>query len=268
MAMQNPAPNGVDTSTPNVARMYDYYLGGKDNFAADRQAADRVLAAMPELREAVRANRQFLTRAVRQLSEFGIRQFLDIGSGLPTQGNVHEVAQAENPEARVVYVDYDPIVCSHGKVLLEQSGGVAVVQADIRQPDDILNHPDVRSLIDFEEPVGVLLVAIVHFLTDDDDPAGIIGRLRDAMAPGSYLVMNHGTGDGVPGRDQAFKTTEKVYRASSAAVANRGRDEIRRLFDGFELIEPGLVWMPEWRATEPVEHPERSITLAGVGRKP
>lgn len=268
MATQQPAPAGVDTSTPNVARIYDYLLGGKNNYTADREAAERALVLMPEMRDAAQMNRVFLTRAVEQLTAFGIQQFVDIGSGLPTQGNVHEVAQTQNPGARVVYVDYDAIVCAHGRALLEQSEGVAVVQADIRQPEEILNSAEVRSLIDFGEPVAVLLVAILHFLPDEDDPAGIIAKFRDVMAPGSYLVMNHGAVESMSDRDQAAKTTENVYRRSNAAAFARSHDEIRRLFDGFELVEPGLVWLAEWGASEPVEHPERSIALARVGRKP
>lgn len=268
MATDKPVPPGVDISTPNVARMWDYYLGGKDNFAADREAAERVLAMVPELRIAARAHREFLTRVVRRLTADGIRQFIDVGSGLPTQGNVHEVAQSRDPEARVVYADYDAVVCAHGRALLEQSEGVAVVQADLRHPDDLLDNAEVRSLIDFDQPVAVLLVAIVHFLTDDDDPAAIIGRIRDAMAPGSYLALTHGTAESMPNRDLGVETIRKVYSRSTAPIIGRSREEIMRLFDGFELIDPGLVWLIEWDAPEPVEHPERSLTYAGVGRKP
>ncbi|MFW6092021.1 MAG: SAM-dependent methyltransferase [Actinomycetota bacterium] len=268
MATDRPAPPGVDTSTPNVARMWDYYLGGKDNFAADREAAERVLTMVPELRIAARAHREFLTRVVQRLTAAGIRQFIDIGSGLPTQGNVHEIAQAQDPEARVIYADYDPVVCAHGRALLEQSDGVAVVQADLRHPDEILDDPDVRSLIDFNQPVAVLLVAIVHFLTDEDDPAAIIGRFRDAMASGSYLALTHGTAESMPNRDLGVETILNVYNRSTAPLIGRSREEIMRLFDGLELIDPGLVWLIEWGAPEPVEQPERSLTYAGVGRKP
>lgn len=268
MAMQQPAPDGVDTSTPNVARMYDYYLGGKNNFAADREAAERVLAMLPEIRQAAKTGREVLTRMVQRFSASGIHQFLDIGSGLPTQGNVHEIAQAQNPAARVVYVDYDPVVCAHGRALLEQSEGVAVVQADIRQPDEILNSADVRSLINFGEPVAVLMIAIVHFLSDEDNPAGIIGAFRDSMSSGSYLALTHATADAVAGRDQAVKTTMEVYRRSTSSIISRSRKELLTLFDGFELVDPGLVWTVEWGAIETVEHPERSLGYAGVGRKP
>ncbi|MFW6033674.1 MAG: SAM-dependent methyltransferase [bacterium] len=266
--MQKPAPDGVDTSTPNVARMYDYYLGGKDNFAADREAAERVLALAPEARQAARANRAFLAHIVDRLVGLGIRQFIDVGSGLPTQGNVHEVAQAKDPDARVVYADYDPVVCAHGRALLQKSDGVTVVQADLRNPEDILNSDDVRSLINFDEPVAVLLIAILHFVPDDDDPAGLIAKFRDAMAPGSYLALTHATADAMSGREQAAEKGLEVYKRSTASVILRSRDEIAQLFAGLELIDPGVAWLAEWDTAEEAEKPEDSWIYAGVGRKP
>lgn len=266
--MQQPGPGGVDTSTANVARMYDYYLGGKDNFAADREAAERVLAMAPETRQAARANREFLTHIVERLVGLGIRQFIDVGSGLPTQGNVHEIAQQSDPAARVIYVDYDPVVCAHGRALLEWSNGVGVVQADIRQPEEILNSSEVRSLIDFEKPVALLLIAILHFLPDEDDPAGIIGKFRDAIAPGSYLALTHGSGDAMSGREQAAEKGLEIYKRASAFVSLRSWDDIMRMFDGFDLIDPGVAWIPEWGTTKHIENPEDSWLYAGVGRKP
>ncbi|MFW6033673.1 MAG: SAM-dependent methyltransferase, partial [bacterium] len=194
-------------------------------------------------------------------------QFIDIGSGLPTQGNVHEVAKQADPEARVIYVDNDPVVCAHGRALLEQSDGVAVVEADFRHPDQILDNAEVRSLINFDEPVAVLLIAILHFVPDDDDPRGIIRRFRDAMAPGSYLVITHASSDAIPGREDAASTVTEIYRRSNASLVLRNRDEITRLFEGFELIDPGVAWIADWGVTVPVDSPEASLGYAGVGRK-
>ncbi len=263
-----PAPPGGDTTTPNVARMYDYYLGGKNNFAVDRAAADRILAMAPEVPHVVRANREFLAQTVKMLVERGIRQFIDIGSGLPTKGNVHEIAQRADPEARVVYVDYDPAVCAHGRALLEQSGGVVVAQADLREPEEILGSPDVRSLINLDEPVAVLMVAMLHFVRDGDDPAGIIAKFRDAIAPGSYLVVTHASADAVAGREQAALTVTEIYSRASAALVLRDRDEIIRLFEGFDLLEPGVAWLAEWNVTLPAGSPEDSLGYAAIGRKP
>jgi hypothetical protein len=265
---ERPAPVGVDTSIPNVARMYDYALGGKDNFAADRAAADQLFAAVPEVgRGPMVLNRRFLGRAVRFLAaEAGIRQFLDIGAGLPTQGNVHEIAQASVPEAKVVYVDYDPVVITHGRALLATSEAVTVVSGDLRKPGEILDNPDVRASIDFDQPVAVLLFAIMHFITDAEDPVAIVSRLRDELVPGSYLALSHVTAES---HAPAIQKGREVYRGATAVVTPRSRADILRLFDGFDLVEPGLVWLPQWRAdpSDVVEHPELSLALAGVGRK-
>ena len=265
---ERPAPVGVDTSIPNVARMYDYALGGKDNFAADRAAADRWFAAVPEVgRGPMLLNRRFLGRAVRFLAgEAGIRQFLDIGAGLPTQGNVHEIAQALAPDARVVYVDYDPVVVTHGRALLATSETVTVVSGDLRRPGEILDNPEIRASINFDQPVAVLLIAILHFVADAEDPVAIVTRLRDALAPGSYLVLSHvRAGSHAP----AIEKGKEVYRGATAGVTPRPRADILRLFEGFDLVEPGLVWLPQWRpdSSDVVENPELSLALAGVGRK-
>ncbi|MGN9838457.1 SAM-dependent methyltransferase [Nonomuraea sp. H19] len=260
---------GFDPDTPNVARLYDYYLGGKDNFPADRAAAERILQVAPELRAAARANRAFLGRAVRHLAGAGIRQFLDIGTGLPTQENVHQVATKVAPDSRVVYVDLDPVVLVHARALLDGQGGTTVVQGDLRKPGEILSHPDVTHTIDFSRPVGVLLVAVMHFIAESEEPQEIIATLREAMAPGSYLVMSHGTSDASAAA--ADKGTE-VYRNASAQLTLRDRERITALFEGFELVEPGLVWLPEWRP-EPadtidfIDSPASSLILCGVGRK-
>jgi len=253
----------IDTSTPHPARMYDYWLGGKDNFPADREAAEEVLALVPQARDMARENRAFLRRTVRFLAgEAGIRQFLDIGTGLPAQGNVHEVAQAVAPDARVAYVDNDPLVHVHANALLAGSS-TTIILADLRKPDTILGHPKVRHLIDFDQPLALLLVAVLHFLTDEDDPAGIVARLRDAMAPGSFLAVSHATGDFNP--EVATKAARAYDRATSPVVP-RTRAEVARFFDGFALVDPGLVQVSRWRPDG--EIPEDNVWIyGGVGRK-
>ncbi|MGW4406138.1 SAM-dependent methyltransferase [Nonomuraea sp. NPDC004702] len=259
-----------DPNTPNVARLYDYYLGGKDHFPVDRQAAERILAVAPEVRAAARANRAFLGRAVRHLAESGIRQFLDIGTGLPTQGNVHEVAAKVAPGSRVVYVDRDPVVLVHARALLTGHGeDTTVVEGDLRNPGDILRDPEVLRTIDFSRPVAVLLVAIMHFIEESDAPERILKTLREAMAPGSYLVMSHGTSDARP---DAVSAGTEVYRNATARLALRSRTRIRELFEGFELVEPGLVWLPEWHPDQAdtidfMDRPESSLIVCGVARK-
>jgi SAM-dependent methyltransferase len=256
-----------DPTTPNIARLYDYYLGGKDNFAADREAAERILAVAPELRLAARENRAFLGRAVRFLARQGISQFLDIGTGLPTQGNVHEVAAEVADDARVVYVDKDPVVLGHARALLAGvDGKTVVVEGDLRRPEDILEHEDVVKAIDFGRPVGLLLVAIMHFIRAEEEPERILATLRDALPPGSYLVMSHGTRDA---RAEAVTTGTKVYQDATSPLVLRGRGEIEALFDGFDLVDPGLVWLPQWRPDEQdlFDPPETSLILCGVGRK-
>jgi hypothetical protein len=238
------ARSAVDATVPNVARVYDYMLGGKDNFPVDRAAAEQILAAFPEAREGVRQNRAFLGRVVEYLAgQAGIRQFLDIGAGLPTQKNVHEVARAITPDAHVVYVDNDPVVCVHGRVLLAESDEVAMVEADLRQPDGILADPTTRELIDFDRPVALLLVAILHFIPDEDDPFGVVARLRDAMAPGSYLVISHM----LDGEERRADTAQvrNVYSRASSGVHPRTREQIMRFFEGFELLDDDLLIPPE-----------------------
>jgi len=255
----------IDTSTPNPARIYDYLLGGKDHFPADRTAAEEILAAVPQARAGARENRAFLGRAVRYLAaEAGIRQFLDIGTGLPTQGNVHQIAQAIAPDAPVVYVDNDPVVHAHAAALLAGGHTVAVL-GDLRQPEAILAHPEVRRVLDFGRPVAVLLVAILHFVRDEEDPAGIVARLRDGLAPGSYLVVSHATADFHP--EVAAKVTA-VYEQATAPLVLRSRDQIGRLFDGFELVAPGLVQPAAWRPDgEGPASPGAGGFHAGVGRR-
>ncbi|GAA2596499.1 SAM-dependent methyltransferase [Actinomadura fulvescens] len=267
MAGERPRPSEFDPSVPNIARMYDYYLGGKDHYEVDRVRAEQAIAADPTLLTLIKENRAFLRRAVRYLAEQGIDQFLDIGTGLPTQQNVHQIAHSVNPDARVVYVDYDEQVVTHGRALLAGSAETRMVQADLRRPREILDHPDVQRTIDFGRPVAVLLVATLHFVSDEDDPSGIMAELRGALAPGSHLALTHASADGVP--DVVAKVVE-VYKKTSAPGTPRTREQVTGLFGDFELLEPGLVWAPLWRPERPVSMEEavRVWFYAGVGRKP
>ena len=261
--------SGIDTSKPHPARLYDFYLGGKDNYAADRAAAMQVLRVAPEVRVMARENRAFLRRAVRFLAgEAAISQILDIGTGIPAAGNVHEVAGEVAPGTRVVYVDNDPVVHVHASALLTGSSATKIVLADLREPEVILAHPKVRELIDFSRPVALLLVAILHFITDGEDPAGIVAAFRGALAPGSFLALSHGTAD--------FHTPDTVGRAAAvyeratAPLVLRSHAQISGFFDGFSLVDPGLVQVPLWR---PDGRPPRPKDLAkvaiygGVGRR-
>ena len=261
-------PPGIDTGKANIARVYDWWLGGNHNFRADQDAARAMIAIEPNARGIARANRAFLGRAVRFLAaEAGIRQFLDIGSGIPTENNVHQVAQAAAPGARVVYADIDDVAVAHSKLILDGNPDAAVIQADLRDPAGILADPETQLLLDFTRPVGLLLVAVLHFLPDADNPHQIVARLRDALAPGSYLVVCHACQDD---RLEAATAAETVYRSRVAAQGRaRTREEITGFFDGFTIIDPGLVWMPLWRPDRPEdvpEHPERFWFLGGAGR--
>lgn len=256
----------IDTTRPSVARMYDYYLGGKDNYAVDRGAVDRVEAAMPEIRTLAEENRAFLRRAVRYMVDQGIRQFIDIGAGLPTAGNTHEVAQESVPDARVVYVDNDPIVLAHGRALLATNASTTVITADMRRPADVLDHPETRRMLDLDQPVGVLLIAMPHFLLHEERPE-IIGALHDRLAPGSLLSLTHVTGDEQPA--DAVAKIEKVYAETPTPIFSRPRDEVALFFDGFDLVDPGLVTIDEWRPApgDAVQEAGRWL-YGGVGRKP
>ncbi|GAA4099117.1 SAM-dependent methyltransferase [Actinomadura miaoliensis] len=257
----------VDRSVPHPARMYDYYLGGKDNFEADRKAADEVLRVLPEARLMALENRAFLGRTVRFLAAAGIRQFLDIGTGLPTQGNTNEVAHEVAPDARIVYVDNDPMVLVHARALLadRDEGPTVVVEGDVRDPDAILGHPDVRAIIDFDQPVAVLLVAILHFVRDSEDPAGIVERFKRAMAPGSHLVISHGTQDFDPERSAE---AVRPYDSATAPFVTRSGAEIERFFDGLEMVDPGMVRLPLWRPDgDPPPYLDAIWVYGGVGRR-
>jgi hypothetical protein len=263
-------PPGVDTKRANIARIYDYLLGGSHNFLADQDVGRVIAAVEPNARAIGRANRAFLGRAVRFASGAGITQFLDIGSGIPTQGNVHEVAQQANAQARVLYADLDPVAIAHSKALLEGNPNAAIMDADLREPEKVLAQLPATGLIDLTQPVALLLVAVLHFIADAEDPWQIVATLRDALAPGSYLVLCHGTGEGKPVVAQA---AEQVYnRSVSAHLQMRSRADILRFFEGFELVDPGVVPIPRWRP-DPGDEPSGDPGtfwggLVGVGRKP
>jgi SAM-dependent methyltransferase len=262
-------PAGVDTKKANIARVYDYWLGGTHNFLADQDAARAIAAVAPNAPLVGLANRAFLARAVRFLAANGVGQFLDIGSGIPTQGNVHEVAQQANPQARVVYVDIDPVAVAHSKVILNGNQNAAVIEADLHDPAKILEHEQTRRLIEFSQPVGLLLVAILHFFPDSDNPYEIVASIRDQLAPGSFLVLCHGTDDATPDTARAVK--EIYNRSVTNPLILRSGTQILRFFDGFEVVDPGLVFIPEWRPDDPADVPSDAHTygnLVGVGRKP
>ncbi|KWW97640.1 hypothetical protein TH66_18995 [Carbonactinospora thermoautotrophica] len=269
MSLEERAPAGIDITRPSVARMYDYYLGGKDNFAVDREAAERVIALVPEIRTLVLENRAFLRRAVRFMVNQGIRQIIDIGSGLPTVDNTHEVAQRIVPDTRVVYVDIDPIVLAHGRAILANNEHTTVITADMRRPAEVLGHSETTRLIDFSQPVGVLLIAMLHFVSDEEG-AQIMGYLRDALPSGSYLAATHITRDGKPA--EVVQRILDIYAATSTPGYFRTHAEVARFFEGFELVEPGLVTLDAWRPDPsdpaPADPEAASWGYGGVGRKP
>jgi hypothetical protein len=252
----------IDTTVAHPARRYDYLLGGKDNFAADRESGDRMVAAYPSTRVAMLENRRFLRRAVAYLAgRAEIRQFLDIGTGIPTSPNVHEVAQQIAPESRVVYVDNDPIVLAHARALLTSSpeGATAYIDADLRRPADIVDHPDLRDTLDLSQPVALMLVAVLHFIPDSDDPRGLVGQLVGALPSGSYLAMSHATYDFVPAR-----TADELDQALSAGPFRaRTEAEFTAFFDGLELVEPGIVPVIDWKA-EGEAQPRPTTAEAGI----
>lgn len=262
-------PPGVDTKRANIARVYDYLLGGSHNFLADQDLGRAIVAVEPNARAGARANRAFLGRAVRFLAQAGIEQFIDIGSGIPTQGNVHEVAERTNPATRVVYADIDPVAIAHSQAILAGNENAAIIEADMRDPHGLLDHHVVKRLIDRDRPVGMLLVSVLHFVSDAEDPWQIVGRLRDALPAGSYLVVSHATNESKP---TVARAAERIYNSSVATQAHaRSRAEILRLFDGFELVDPGLVYMSQWRPDSPRDVPSDPTMfwgLVGVGRKP
>jgi len=262
---------GIDIARPSTARIYDYHLGGSHNFDADRRVAEQIVQIMPDLPQILRANRAFLRRAVRFLLEAGVRQFLDLGSGIPTVGNVHEIAQQADPDARVVYVDVDPAAVAHANLMLAGNDNAAAVRADLRDVPRVLAAPQVRRLIDFKQPVGLLMVAVLHFVPDSDDPAGIVARYRDMLPSGSYLVLSHAAASENEGAPAGADEATAAFSRSVTETTLRTRSQVAAMFDGWHLIQPGVTYVVQWYPDadeEPVEHPQRLAQTVGVARKP
>jgi hypothetical protein len=262
------APGEVDLERPSAARVYDYYLGGYHNLAVDREFAEQAMLAMPELPLIMRTNRAFLRRSVRHLVSRGIRQFLDLGSGIPTVGNVHEIAQGAAPESRVVYVDKDPVAVAHSQVMLDSNNNAAVLLADMRDVQSVLADEAVARLINPAEPVGVLMFAVLHFVDSDTSARDTVRAYMDAVPSGSYLVVSHGTHEFVGERG---KQVERLYTRTDNPFYPRNQAQVSSLADGLELVEPGVVYLPSWHPDSPEEvedNPEKSSTYAMVARKP
>ncbi|MFC8224911.1 SAM-dependent methyltransferase [Streptomyces sp. NPDC057287] len=271
--MERPAwaPQGIDISVPSVSRMYDFYLGGSHNFEVDREAARKAMEFMPGLPKVMQANRAFMRRAVHYATTAGVNQFLDIGSGIPTFGNVHEVAQAADPEARIAYVDHDSVAVAHSQAVLEGNERAVIAAADLRKPQELLAHPEINGFLDLDKPVALLLVAVLHFIEDSDEPYAAVAELRNALAPGSLLILTHASYEGIPLSEEEAGGTVGVYRTIRNPLIMRSRTEISRFFEGYEMVDPGLVSMPEWRPESPEtlaqEDPFAFSGFAGVGRK-
>ncbi|MEV8632367.1 SAM-dependent methyltransferase [Streptosporangium sp. NPDC051023] len=263
MSHDQSPPDGIDTGTPHVARIYDYVLGGKNNYAVDREYADKIVAQVPDYPGLARANRLFLSRSVEFMAQAGIRQFIDLGAGIPTPPNVHEIARETHPEARVVYVDNDPIVSVHNDVLLATDSRLISIRADLREPQDVLAHPDLLRLIDFDEPVGVLFIAVLQLFPGREEPARIIAPFRERMVEGSHLAIAQPSAEG---SQEAVERARAALSGGPVPVDLRKHEEILPFFDGFELVEPGLVDITRWRPR--MEAPSTGmIVLGGVGRK-
>ncbi|SDG74695.1 S-adenosyl methyltransferase [Lentzea fradiae] len=267
---QSWVPPGIDTAVPSMARVYDYILGGAHNFAADRQVGSQIEKLVPGLPSVARLNRRFLGRAVRFLMDRGVRQFLDIGSGIPTVANVHEVAQERDPAARVVYVDKDPVAVAHSRLLLADNDNAAIVQADMRDPEAVLASPGLRRLLRFDEPVGLLFLLMLHWVPDEDGPGELVASYRDALPAGSFVVMTHVAKDQIG--ENVGRAADVVNRSKSAdRMHMRTHEQVSALFDGFGLVEPGLVGCGEWRPDGPGDFADEAsmnmFLYAGVGRK-
>ncbi|GAA2515454.1 SAM-dependent methyltransferase [Pilimelia columellifera] len=260
------APDSIDVSHPSAARVYDYLLGGAHNFAADRALGDELTRRSPEIAETMRANRVFLRRAVQFLVEAGVRQFVDIGSGIPTVGNVHEIAQRLAPDTTVVYIDVDPVAVAHSEAILAGDPRAAVLAGDLREPERILAEVRQLGLIDFHRPVAVLLAGVLHFLSDNDNPGGIVDALIEPLATGSYLLISHATFDEQPA---ALIEAQQLSARTSTQIHARPYAEVRGLFSGLRMIEPGVVFIPLWRPDleDAIDRPERIAAYAGVGHK-
>ena len=266
MPMELPswAPRDVDVKRPNAARVYDYLLGGACNFKVDRDFAEKLRDNNPEIAGAMRNNRAFLGRAVRFCVDQGIRQFLDLGSGVPTVGNVHEIAQGTAPGSRVVYVDNEPVAVAHSQLMLKDNPDAEALLADMLDVETVLESEPVRRLIDFTQPVAVIMAAVLHFVPDSADPHGIVARYVAAMAPGSFLVLSHG----VTAEEERVRKGWQLYKQSNTPAFGRTHEEIQALMAGTDLIDPGMVWTTEWRPEfNPRAHPQPAWLYAGVGRK-
>lgn len=260
-------PDGLDLDRPSAARIYDYLLGGGHNFAHDRELAERFVKAQPYAREIARLNRAFLRRVVLYMIEQGIRQLLDLGSGIPTVGNVHEIAQKADPATKVVYVDYEDVAVAHSSLMLEDSENATMVQADLTEPRTVLDHPETRKMIDFEQPVGLLMVGVFHFVPPEKDPNAIVAAYRDAVTADSYLGFSQFTADMMPAE---MARIVEVMSHSRDPMYPRSKEEITGLFDGFEIVPPGIVATSEWRPQSPTDicdDPARAGIYAGAGRK-
>jgi hypothetical protein len=265
------APDGVDIDTPSAARMYDYYLGGSHNFAADRALAQEYLRVLPDMPVIARAQRYVMHRMVRHLARSGVEQFLDLGSGVPTVDHVHDVVSAVNPAARTLYVDSDPVAVAHSTSLLAGIPHAAVLHADLREPAAILTDPVLTGLLDLSRPVAVLMIAVLHFVADEDDPAGIVAAYREATVPGSCIAITHATSDYQP---ELARRAEAVYTRASHQIHYRSRAQILRLLAGYDLVEPGLTDMIHWHP-DPATGPDplggdvtRYSGYAALGEKP
>ncbi|MFE0021507.1 SAM-dependent methyltransferase [Amycolatopsis sp. NPDC059021] len=271
VTQQDWVPQGVDITVPSVARLYDYILGGGHNFAVDRAMGEQIERVMPGAREAARINRAFLGRVVRFMVDRGIRQFLDIGSGIPTVANVHEVARAADPECRVVYVDRDAVAVAHSELILADVDHAAVVRADMREPEAIFASPQVRELLNLDEPVGLLMLLMLHWIPDEADPLGLMRQYHDALASGSHLAITHVSHDNQ--ETGLTEVADVIKRSKSPDQVNaRTHARIVELFDGFDLVEPGLVGCGEWRPSGPADISGQAamntLLYAGVGVKP
>ncbi|GDY29743.1 hypothetical protein GTS_13760 [Gandjariella thermophila] len=266
-------PADIDVSKPSAARAYDYYLGGSHNWKVDRDFGDRVLQRVPAVKDFALENRAFLRRAVTWLAEQGVDQFLDIGSGIPTVGNVHEIAQKVNPRAHTVYVDYEHIAVAHAQQILDTEDPrrerTDVIRADLRDPVSVLEHPSTRRLLDFDRPVALLMVAVMHFVAPADGVDETMARYRDALAPGSFLVMSHFTREGIPeDMQRQAAALEELYADTPNPGYFRDRAEFTGLFGDLDMVPPGVVWLSDWRPDRPYDgDPARTMVLAAVGRK-
>lgn len=265
MGLPEWVPDGVDITTPNAARVYDYALGGFHNFQVDREFAEEAERAWPGIIQLAHANRSYLGRAVQWLVDHGVRQFLDIGSGIPTLGNVHEVAQATAPETRVMYVDIDPVAVAHSRHILAGNPHTGAISGDLRRPDDIFTHPEVLDLFDFSEPVALLLMAVLHFVADDDDPGAIVRRFDEATVSGSYVALSHGIPTQI--RAAAQDDVRKLYNRTPTAVHLRTPQQVAGLLTGWDLVEPGLVPITDWHPDPEDDEAPQPAVLAAVARK-